>query len=84
MELQDVLNYLVGIGGVILGWLWKVLWDSVERLKGDLQDLEIKLPETYVMKSDIDKFRSEIDRRFDRIETLIIRLSEKLDSKADK
>lgn len=84
MELQDLLNYLLGIGGVILGWLWKVLWDSVERLKSDLQDLEIKLPETYVMKVDIDKFRTEIDRRFDRIETLIMRLSEKLDSKADK
>lgn len=84
MELQDLLNYLLGIGGVILGWLWKVLWDSVERLKSDLQDLEIKLPETYVMKVDIDKFRTEIDRRFDRIETLIMRLSEKLDGKADR
>ncbi len=84
MDNQDFWNYILAIGGAVLGWLWKTLWNAVERLKADLKELEIKLPETYVMKTDIDKMRAEIDRRFDRIEALIMRLSEKLDSKADK
>lgn len=84
MDNQDFWNYIIALGGAILGWLWKTLWNAVERLKSDLKELEIKLPETYVMKTDIDKMRAEIDKRFDRIETLIMRLSEKLGNKADK
>lgn len=77
MDNQDLFNYLIALGGAVLGWLWKTLWNAVERLKADLKDLEIKLPETYAMKIDMDK-------RFDRIEMLIARLGEKIDHKADK
>jgi len=65
------------LGAGILGWLWKTLWNAVERLKVDLKDLEVKLPETYTQKVDIDK-------RFDRLEAVLQRIYEKLDEKADK
>lgn len=65
------------LGAGVLGWLWKTLWNAVERLKGDLKDLEVKLPETYTQKVDIDK-------RFDRLEIVLQRIYEKLDEKADK
>ena len=77
MENQTLINYLVMLGAAVLGWLWKTLWNAVERLKGDLKDLEVKLPETYAMKIDIDK-------RFDRIEAALERIYEKIDGKADK
>ena len=77
MENQTLINYLIMLGAGVLGWLWKTLWNAVERLKTDLKDLEVKLPETYAMKIDIDK-------RFDRIEATLERIYEKIDSKADK
>ena len=77
MENQTLFNYFVLFGGAVLGWLWKTLWNAVDRLKSDLKDLEVKLPETYAMKIDIDK-------RFDRIEAALERIYEKIDSKADK
>lgn len=77
MENQTLINYLVMLGAGVLGWLWKTLWNAVERLKSDLKDLEVKLPETYAQKIDIDK-------RFDRLEAALQRISEKLDAKADK
>ena len=77
MENQTLINYLIAIGAAVLGWLWKTLWNAVERLKGDLKELEVKLPETYAMKIDIDK-------RFDRLEAALERIYEKIDSKADK
>lgn len=52
MENQTFINYLILIGSGILGWLWKTLWNAVERLKSDLKDLEVKLPETYAQKVD--------------------------------
>lgn len=77
MENQTLINYLIMLGAGILGWLWKTLWNAVERLKADLKDLEIKLPEEYARKIDIDK-------RFDRLEEALQRIYEKIDSKADK
>ena len=77
MENQTLINYLILAAGGVLGWIWKTLWNAVERLKTDLKDLEVKLPETYAMKSDIDK-------RFDRIEAVLERIYEKIDSKADR
>ena len=77
MEPQALYNTLIALGAGVLAWIWKTLWNAVERLKTDLKDLEVKLPETYAMKSDIDK-------RFDRIEVTLERIYEKLESKADK
>ena len=77
MEPQALYNTLIALGAGVLAWIWKTLWNAVERLKGDLKDLEVKLPETYAMKIDIDK-------RFDRIEVTLERIYEKLESKADK
>jgi hypothetical protein len=77
MENQTLINYLIMLGAAVLGWLWKTLWNAVERLKSDLKDLEVKLPETYTQKVDIDK-------RFDRIELTLQRIYEKLEAKADK
>lgn len=77
MEPQALYNTIIALGAGVLAWIWKTLWNAVERLKTDLKDLEVKLPETYAMKSDIDK-------RFDRIEAVLERIYEKIDSKEDK
>ena len=77
MEPQALYNTLIALGAGVLAWIWKTLWNAVERLKTDLKDLEVKLPETYAMKSDIDK-------RFDRIEATLERIYEKLEAKVDK
>ena len=77
MEPQALYNTVIALGAGVLAWIWKTLWNAVERLKTDLKDLEVKLPETYAMKSDIDK-------RFDRIEAVLERIYEKIDSKADR
>ena len=77
MEPQALYNTVIALGAGVLAWIWKTLWNAVERLKTDLKDLEVKLPETYAMKSDIDK-------RFDRLEAALERIYEKIDSKADR
>ena len=68
------------VGGAILsviGWFARVLWDSVQELRKDLKQIEIHLPTNYVKKD-------ELTVRFDRIEQLLDRLYEKLESKADR
>jgi len=77
MDHQSLIN--IG-GGLILagiGWWARVIWDSVQKLKEDLHEIEVDLPKTYVSKSDLDK-------RMQHIEDMFQRIYDKLDGKADK
>ena len=77
MDHQTLIN--VG-GGVILagiGWWARVIWESVQRLKDDLHEIEVDLPKSYVTKDDFNQTMKHIENMFQRI-------YDKLDGKADK
>ena len=77
MDAQMIINLLVGSGLGVLGWFARQLWDAVERLKTDIQRIEVCLPSHYSRKDDIQC-------RFDKIDMTLEKLFEKLDTKADK
>ena len=77
MDAQTLIN--IGAGAILatVGWLCRTLWDAVERLKTDIQRIEVCLPSNYSRKDDIQC-------RFDKIDITLERLFEKLDTKEDK
>ena len=77
MDSQSVINAIGGILAIIIGWLGRELWDAVQKLKSDMKDLEINLPTNYVRKDDMEA-------RFDKLEAMLNKLFDRLDSKADK
>ena len=84
MDWQNFIN--VGAGGLLAigGWFCRQLWDSVKELKADIADLKLHVSENYVKKSEVESLRTDMDKRFDRLEQMIARLYDKIDSKADK
>lgn len=74
---QDLFNYIVGTLLAVLGWFGKTLWDAVQALKTDLKNVEVDLPSTYVKKT-------ELDNRLQKIETMLDKIFDRLDSKVDK
>jgi hypothetical protein len=84
MDWQIIINIgagsLLGIGG----WFARQLWDAVKELKRDINKLELHLSENYVKKSDVESFRTDMDKRFDRIEVILNKLFDKIEAKADK
>jgi hypothetical protein len=77
MDQQTLIN--IG-GGIILagiGWWARVIWESVQRLKEDLHEIEVDLPKSYVTKDDFNITMKHI-------ETMVQRIYDKLDGKADK
>ena len=74
---QQFLNYVFGGLLALLGWLGRTLWDAVQNLKEDLKDIEVDLPTTYVKKT-------ELDNRLQKIETMLDKIFDKLESKVDK
>jgi chaperonin cofactor prefoldin len=77
MEFQSLFNILAGASLTVIGWFARQLWDATQKLKDDLSDLELNISEKYVKKS-------EIAARFDKIESILERLFDRLESKQDK
>ncbi len=77
MEFQYFVNLAVGATLSVLGWFARQLWSAVQDLKKDLTAVEIALPTHYVRKE-------ELETRLDKLENLMNRIYEKLDSKADR
>jgi hypothetical protein len=77
MEWQTIINIGAGSMLAMLGWFARQIWDSVQDLKNDVKQIEIDLP-TYYVKKD------EITTRFDRVEVLLDKIFEKLETKADR
>lgn len=77
MEWQLIFNLAGGVVLAAVGWWCREIWDSVKRLKEDIQKIEVDLPTNYVKKIDING-------RFDKIDNVLERIFDKLDEKADK
>ena len=77
MDMQSLLNMILGAALAIGGWFVRQMWDAVRTLKEDIQQIEVDLPTNYVQKKDLDT-------RLDRIDDMLDKLFEKLDKKLDK
>ena len=77
MDTQSLINLLGGASLLVAGWFLREMWDAVKELRGDLHKLKAELPKEYVLKVDLDK-------RMDRIEEMLNRISDQLNGKVDK
>ena len=77
MDWQNIINIGGGAALSIMGWFARQLWDSVQKLKCDIQRIEIDLPTSYVKKSDMET-------QFNKIEAMLEKIFDKLDAKVDK
>lgn len=77
MEWQQLVNLGIGVVLTAIGWWCREIWDSVKNLKEDIKQIEIDLPTNYVKKS-------EISDRFDKIDSTLEKLFDRLDKKVDK
>jgi hypothetical protein len=74
---QDLYNITVGVCGAAIGWLLKVIWESVRALQADMREIEKELRTKFVSKDD---YRSDIQE----IKEMVKAIFERLDRKADK
>ena len=77
MENQSLFNIVVVAVLGCVGWFARQLWDAIQSLKNDLKEIEIDLPTKYVSKVDIES-------RFDKLESILEKIFDRLDRKADK
>jgi hypothetical protein len=74
---QDLVNLVIGVAGTAMGWMLKVVWDSIRLLQDDMKVLERALHTKYVSKDD---YRADIQD----IKAMVKAIFDRLDRKADK
>lgn len=77
MDWQILINIGGGLVIGMMGWFARELWDMVQKLKDDVQKLEVKMSEEYLKKVDVNN-------RFDKIDAILSKIFDKLDEKVDK
>jgi chaperonin cofactor prefoldin len=77
MDMNLIINIVLGVALSVGGWFVRQMWDAVQNLKSDIQRIEVELPTSYVRKSDLDA-------RLDKIDDMLEKLFDKLNTKADK
>jgi hypothetical protein len=77
MDIQSIFNIVAGVVLSVLGWFARQLWDAVQELKRDMKSIEIDLPTHYARKD-------YIEGKFDKVEVLLEKIYDKLETKADK
>lgn len=77
IDVQGIINILLGSFITLLCWLALELWNAVKELKTDLGKLREDLPRIYVLKED---YRRDIHD----IKEMLSKIWDKLDNKADK
>jgi len=74
---QDLVNIIVGVAGTAMGWMLKVVWDSIRLLQDDVKTLERAMHTKYVSKDD---YRADIQD----IKSMVKAIFDRLERKADK
>jgi hypothetical protein len=74
---QDLVNIVVAVAGTAMGWMLKVVWDSIRLLQDDMKALERALHTKYVSKDD---YRADIQD----IKSMVKAIFDRLERKADK
>jgi hypothetical protein len=74
---QDLVNIIVGVAGTAMGWMLKVVWDSIRLLQDDVKELERAMHTKYVSKDD---YRADIQD----IKSMVKAIFDRLERKADK
>jgi len=77
METQQLFNIIVSVIGAMAAWILKVLWDTINEVKKDVHDFKQDSHHDFVRRDD---FADAIKR----IETMVNKIFDKLDSKVDK
>ena len=77
MDWQILVN--IGLAAILacIGWFARILYESIEILKNDINAIKVDLPQNYVRRVDLDA-------RLTRIEGILDKIFDKLDQKADK
>jgi uncharacterized membrane protein (DUF106 family) len=74
---QDTINLIITGAGAVIGWVLRVIWESIRKLQDEMSAFQREVHTEYLSKDD---YRQDIVE----IKDILKQIFDKLDRKADK
>ena len=74
---QDTINLIITGAGAVIGWVLRVIWESIRKLQDEMNAFQREVHTEYVTKDD---YRQDILE----VKEMLKQIFDKLDRKADK
>jgi hypothetical protein len=74
---QDTINLIISGAGAVIGWILRVIWESIRKLQEEMNAFQREVHTEYVTKDD---YRQDIIE----VKDILKQIFDKLDRKADK
>ena len=74
---QDTINLIISGAGAVIGWILRMIWESVRKLQEEMNAFQREVHTEYVNKDD---YRKDIIE----VKEILGKIFDKLDRKADK
>ena len=84
---QGFFNWLIGTGGVVIGWVLKVIWDSLRDLRNEIKIMDTKMHDDFVRRDDfkdaMKDLKEDMKSGFSKIDNTLGLIFKKLGNKGD-
>lgn len=88
MDSQMIFDWIVGIGGVIVGWMLKVIWEAIRDMRQELKALDQKMHDDFVRRDDfkeaIRDIKNDMKEGFNKVDTTLGLIFKKLDQQNNR
>ena len=88
MNSQDMFDWLIGIGGAVVGWMLKLIWEAIRDMRVEIKDLDKQMHDDFVRRDDfkeaIQDIKTDMRLGFDKVDTRLGMLFKKLDQQNTK
>ena len=88
MESQNVFDWMVGVGGAVVGWMLKMIWEAIRDMRSEMKDLDRQMHEDFVRRDDfkeaIQEIKADMREGFNKVDSTLGLLFKKLDQRNNK
>ena len=67
MDLQTIVDFVLGVTSAALGWFAKTIYGAVKDLESDLASHRVEVAKDYAPKADLIRMEAKIDKLLDRM-----------------
>jgi hypothetical protein len=74
MDMQTLINLAFSVGGAVVGWVLRIIWQEIKLVQENQREIERDMNDNYVRKDDyridIAEIKGMLGRIFDRLDRI--------------
>jgi molybdenum cofactor biosynthesis enzyme MoaA len=88
MDSQMIFDWIVGIGGAIVGWMLKIIWEAIRDMRIELKNLDKQMHDDFVRRDDfkdaVREIKDDVRVGFAKVDTTLGLIFKKLEQKENR